>query len=114
MPRKLLVSVIALLGLSAGVILILGMSPTGSTLTNFLQIACCGLAATMCFAASRRGRGLSRPFWVLVGCSIATWGLANVGWMYYENWLHAPVPRFSVVRVLFDVQGVFYAIALFL
>jgi PAS domain S-box-containing protein len=114
MPRKLLVSVIALLGLSAGVILILGMSPTGSTLTNFLQIVCCGLAATMCFAASRRGRGLSRPFWVLVGCSIATWGLANVGWMYYENWLHAPVPRFSVVRVLFDVQGVFYAIALFL
>jgi PAS domain S-box-containing protein len=113
MPRRLLVSVLVLLGLSVGVILALGMSPVGSALTNLLQIVCCGLAAAMCFAASRRGRGLSRSFWVLVGCSIATWGVANLGWMYYENWLHAPVPRFSAVRILFDVQGVFYAIALF-
>jgi PAS domain S-box-containing protein len=108
------VSVIVLLGLSAGVILVMGMSPMGSLVTNCLQIVCCGLAAGMCFAAAKRGRGVSRPFWILVGCSIATWGVANLGWMYYENWLHASVPRFSVVRVLFDVQGVFYAIALFL
>jgi PAS domain S-box-containing protein len=114
MPRRLLVAVIVLLGLSVGVILTLGMSPMGSLLTNCLQIVCCGLAAAMCFAAARRGRGISRPFWILVGCSIATWGVANLGWMYYENWLHASVPRFSVVRILFDVQGVFYAIALFL
>jgi two-component system cell cycle sensor histidine kinase/response regulator CckA len=114
MPRKLLVSVIVLLVLSIGIILTLGMSPAGSMLTNLLQIVCCGFAAAMCFSASKRGRGLSRPFWILVGCSIATWGVANLGWMYYENWLHAPVPRFSAVRILFDVQGVFYAIALFL
>jgi PAS domain S-box-containing protein len=114
MPRKLLVSVIVLLGLSVGVILTLGMSPTGSMVTNLLQIVCCGFATAMCFTASKRGRGLSRPFWILVGCSIATWGVANLGWMYYENWLHAPVPRFSLIRILFDVQGVFYAMALFL
>jgi PAS domain S-box-containing protein len=114
MPRKLLVSLLVLFVLSVGIILTLGMSPLGSALTNFLQIVCCGLAAAMCFGASKRGRGLSRPFWILVGCSIATWGVANLGWMYYENLLHAPVPRFSAVRVLFDVQGVFYAIALFL
>src|SRR6266478_5314352 len=114
MPRKLLVSVIVLLGLSVGIILTLGMSPIGSLLTNSLQIVCCGVAAGVCFAASKRGRGVSRPFWALVGCSIAAWGVANLGWMYYENWLHAPVPRFSLVRILFDVQGVFYAMALFL
>jgi two-component system cell cycle sensor histidine kinase/response regulator CckA len=115
MPRKLLlVSVIGLLVLSVCVILTLGMSPAGSLLTNSLQIVCCGLAAATCFAASKRGRGLSRPFWILVACSIATWAVANLGWMYYENWLHVPVPRFSLVRILFDVQGVFYAIALFL
>ena len=114
MPRKLLVSVIVLLALSVGVILMLGMSPMGSALTNFLQIVCCGLAAAKCFGASKRGHGLSRPFWILVGCSITTWGVANLGWMYYENWLHASVPRFSSVRILFDVQGVFYAMALFL
>jgi PAS domain S-box-containing protein len=45
---------------------------------------------------------------------MAAWGVANVGWMYYENWLNITPPRFSVVRVLFDVQGVFYAVALFL
>src|SRR5260370_11579173 len=114
MPRKLLVSVLVLLGLSVGIILTMGMSPLGSLLTNSLQIVCCGFAAAMCFGASKRGRGMSRPFWALVGCSIAAWGVANLGWMYYENWLHASVPRFSLVRILFDVQGVFYAIALFL
>jgi PAS domain S-box-containing protein len=112
MPRKLLVSVLVLLVLSFGVILTLGISPTGSLLTNVLQVVCCGLAAALCFKASRRGRGLSRPFWILVGCSIAMWGVANLGWMYYENLLHAPVPRVSVVHILFDVQGIFYAIAL--
>jgi len=112
MPRKLLVSVLVLLVLSVGFILALGISPAGSLLTNLLQIVCCGLAAALCVKASQRGRGLSRPFWILVGCSIAMWGVANLGWMYYENWLHAPVPRVSVVHILFDVQGVFYAIAL--
>ena len=42
------------------------------------------------------------------------WGVANLGWMYYENWLHAQVPALSTVRMLFDSQGVFFAIALFL
>jgi len=112
MPRRLLVSVIALLVLSIGFILILGTSPAGSLLTNSLQIVCCALATGMCFTASKRGRGLTRPFWILVGCSIATWGVANLGWMYYENWLRAPVPRVSLVHILFDIQGVFYAIAL--
>src|SRR5260370_27564442 len=114
MPRKLLVSVLVLLGLSVGIILTMGMSPLGSLLTNSLKVVCWGFEAAMCFGGSKRGGGMSRPFWALVGCSIAVWGVANLGWMYYENWLHASVPRFSLVRILFDVQGVFYAIALFL
>ena len=114
MSRKLLILVLSVIGLHILVILALGTSPAGSFLTNSLQIFSSGLAAAMCFGARRRGRGLSRPFWLLVGCGIATWGVANLGWMYYVNWLHAPVPRFSLVRILFDVQGVFYAIALFL
>jgi PAS domain S-box-containing protein len=114
MPRKLLILALVVIGLHICVILGLGTSPAGSFLTNALQVSASGLAVAMCFGARRRGSGMSRPFWLLVGCSIATWGLANLGWMYYENWLHAPVPRFSLVRFLFDVQGVFYAIALFL
>jgi two-component system cell cycle sensor histidine kinase/response regulator CckA len=114
MPKKLAVLAFIIVGLSVGVILTLGTKPTGSFLTNSLQICSSWLAAALCFLARRRGRGLSRPFWLLVGCSMAAWGVANAGWMYYENWLHIKPPRFSFVRILFDVQGVFYAMALFL
>ena len=114
MPRKLTILAFAIVGMNICVILTLRDSPARSLLTNLLQIGSSGLAAALCFLARRRGRGLSRQFWLLVGMSMATWGVANVGWMYYENWLHIATPRFSIVRVLFDVQGVFYAIALFL
>jgi PAS domain S-box-containing protein len=114
MPRKLVVLAFIIVGLSIAVIPALGTSPAGSFLTNALQICSCGVAVALCLGARQRGRGLSRPFWLLVSLSMAAWGAANLGWMYYENWLHAPTPRFSIVRILFDVQGVFYAIALFL
>jgi PAS domain S-box-containing protein len=114
MPRKLVVLAFIIVGLSIAVIPALGTSPAGSFLTNALQICSCGVAVALCLGARQRGRGLSRPFWLLVACSMAAWAAANLGWMYYENWLHAPTPRFSIVRILFDVQGVFYAIALFL
>jgi PAS domain S-box-containing protein len=114
MPRKLAILAFIIVGLNVYVILTLGASPTGSFLTNLLQICSSWLAAALCFLARRRGRGVSRPFWLLVGCSMAAWGVANAGWMYYENWLHITAPRLSFARILFDVQGVFYAIALFL
>jgi hypothetical protein len=114
MPRKLAILAFVIVGLNVWVILALGTSSKGSFLTNLLQICSSWLAASLCFLARRRGRGVSRPFWLLVGCSMAAWGVANVGWMYYENFLHTTAPRFSFVRILFDVQGVFYAIALFL
>ena len=114
MPRKLAILAFVIVALNVCVILILGTSWSGSFLTNTLQICSSWLAAGLCFLARRRGRGVSRPFWLLVGCSMAAWGVANVGWMYYENYLHTTAPRFSLVRILFDVQGVFYAIALFL
>jgi len=101
-------------GLHVVGILTLGTSTSGGALGNSLQIFSSGLAAAACFGASRRGRGLSRPFWLLAGWGMATWGIADIGWMYYENWLHVVVPNFSIVRILFDVQGIFFAVALFL
>jgi PAS domain S-box-containing protein len=114
MPRKLLALACVIVGLHIGAILTLGTSSAGGVLANSLQIFSSGLAAAACFGASRRGRGLSRPFWTLTGCGMAMWGVANIGWMYYENWLRVAVPSFSIVRILFDVQGIFFAIALFL
>ena len=114
MSRKLMALACVVVGLHIVGILTLGTSTARGLLGNSLQIFSSGLAAAACLGASRRGRGLSRPFWLLAGCGMATWGIADIGWMYYENWLHLVVPNFSIVRILFDVQGIFFAIALFL
>jgi len=114
MYRKIAIIGAILVAAHAAEILLLGTSPTGSIVANTLQLIACGLAAAMACRASQRGRGLARPFWSLVALALATWGIANIGWMYYENLRHQTIPPLSVVRILFDTQGVFFAIALFL
>jgi PAS domain S-box-containing protein len=114
MSWKLPIVALFVVGLQVGEILILGTSPAGSLTANTLQLVACAIGAAMAFGASLRGRGLSRPFWRLIGLGLATWGVANLGWMYYENYLHTQPPAISIVRMLFDSQGVFFAIALFL
>lgn len=114
MSRKLPLLALFIIGLHACEVLTLGTSPAGSLIANSLQMIACGIGTAMTLAAARRGRGLSRPFWLLISAGLATWGVANLGWMYYENWLHVAAPNLSIVRFLFDAQGVFFAIALFL
>jgi two-component system cell cycle sensor histidine kinase/response regulator CckA len=114
--RFIVVAIVAVViaGLHVCGILTLGKSPMGSLVANSLQLAACAIGTGMALGASQRGHGLSRPFWRLAGLGLATWGVANLGWMYYENWLHTEVPPLSIVRFLFDSQGAFFAIALFL
>ena len=114
MSWKLPIVALIVVGLQVGEILTLGTSPAGSLTANSLQLVACAIGAAMAFGASLRGRGLSRPFWRLIGLGLATWGVANLGWMYYENYLHTQPPALSIVRMMFDSQGVFFAIALFL
>src|ERR1035438_2353526 len=114
MSWKLPLLALFIIGLHVGEVLIFGTSATGSLIANSLQLVACAIGTAMAFGASRRGRGVSRPFWRLIALAMATWGLANLGWMYYENWLYIVVPAISVVRIVFDSQGVFFAIALFL
>ena len=114
MSRKLLALVSFIVGLHIVEALTLGTSTLGSFLANGLQIFACGLAAVMAFGASRRGRGLSRTFWLIFGASIAMWGVANLGWMYYEVVLHSEPPTTSAVRFLFGLESVLIAITLFL
>ncbi|OLB37304.1 MAG: hypothetical protein AUH11_09020 [Acidobacteria bacterium 13_2_20CM_57_17] len=92
----------------------LGTTTTGSLLANLLEIFACGFSAAMAFGAFRRGRGLSRPFWLIFGTGIAMWGAANLGWMYYEVVLHTEPPPTSVVRFLFGLESVLLAMILFL
>lgn len=114
MSRKLAIAAIILVGLHAYEVLALGTTPKGELLSNSLQILAAAIAAAMCFVASRRGKGLSRSFWAFVGLAFVSWCFANLGWIYYESWLKIDVPTPSAVRFLFEVQGIFFAISLFL
>ena len=114
MPRKPLILAAVIVALHLLEAATLGTSTNGSLLANILQVFACGFAAVMVFGASRRGRGLSRPFWLLVGMGISMWGVANLGWMYYEVVLRSEPPQASVVRFLFGFEAVLIALALFL
>jgi PAS domain S-box-containing protein len=114
MPRKPLILAAVIVALHLSEAATLGTATAGTFLANLLQIFACGFAAVMAFGASRRGSGLSRPFWLIVGAGIAMWGLANLGWMYYEVVLHSEPPTTSAVRFLFGLESVLIAMALFL
>ena len=114
MFRKLSVLAFVILGLHVASVLKLGTSLAGSLVGNLLEITACGLAVAAGFAASRRGAGLTRRFWRLVACGLAVWGLANLGWMYYEVVLRAEPPTGSIVRFLFGTQSIFFALAVLL
>src|SRR5229473_2771387 len=114
MFRKLLALALVIVALHVAAVLTLGTSSAGSLIGNLLQITACGLAVASVFAASRRATGLSRRFWLLVGCGLAVWGLADVGWMYYEIVLRMEPPTGSAVRFLFGTQSIFFALAVFL
>lgn len=114
MPRKTLILALLIIALHVCDALTLGTSTLGSFLANCLEIIACGFAAVMAFGAYRRGRGLSRPFWVLVGAGLAMWGVANLGWMYYEVVLHSEPSTTSAVRFLFGTEIVLLAMVMFL
>src|SRR5215470_10210201 len=96
------------------VALTIGPLRIGSFCSNALQTLASGIAAWMSFRAAKRGRGLGSSFWQLVGFGWATWGIANGGWMFYEVVLGHEPPALSAIRFLFDIQGAFFAMALFL
>ena len=114
MARKLIVVVAVVLAAQIAQVLILGASPAGPLLANLLEISASIIAAAACFRAARRAQGMARPFWTFLGCAMAVWALANLGWMYYELVRHQQPPPGSPVRFLFNTQAIFFAIALFL
>ncbi len=114
MPRKLLILAAIIVGAHLGQALILGVSPAGTFFANLLEVSASALAAVACFGASRRAQGMARPFWALIACGMAIWGVANIGWAIHELTLHTQPAAGSPVRFLFTVQGIFFAMVLFL
>jgi PAS domain S-box-containing protein len=114
MTRKLLILTVAIVELHAIQEVFLGTSPLGSFLANTLQIFSACLAAFLCLRASRRGTGYTRPFWLLICCSFLVWAIADMGWVYYESFLHMEPPTDSVFPFLVESRSFFLAMALLL
>jgi len=95
-------------------VVLLGHSALDTLIVNLLQIFASFFAAAMCFRASKKVTGFSQSFWMLVGFGIGMWGLADLGWAYYEVFLHTEPPPGSMIRFLFDTQGMFFVMAIFL
>src|SRR5262249_17449900 len=95
-------------------IFFVGPTNAGSFLANNIQTLTSFFAAGMCFVAVRRAHRMCRLFWTLVGFGIASWGIANLGWTYYEVFLHTVPEPGSAERFLFEVPVMFFAMALFL
>jgi PAS domain S-box-containing protein len=114
MPRKLSIVALAIVGLHIVEALTLGDSLAGAVAGNLLQITASFLAVAMCLLASRRAGGFVRAFWIMVAAGIGIWGVANLGWMYYEAALHREPPELSFIRFLFDTQEAFFAVAILL
>jgi signal transduction histidine kinase/ActR/RegA family two-component response regulator len=102
-----------LVAIQIAAFLVLG-EPLRAWVSNIVQVACCLTAAAFCFSASRRGRGLDRTFWGLFAFSFLAYGVSNVVWTYYENWLKAPVPASPVSQFLYICYDAPIVMALFL
>jgi PAS domain S-box-containing protein len=114
LARKFLILSGVFVALHVAIRLMLGPSMLGSFLGNVLQVAGSGIATAMAIGAARRGKGLNRSLWLLIGFGWATWGIANVGGMFQELALGTEPPPLSFIRFLFDIRGAFFAMALFL
>ncbi len=85
-----------------------------SLVSNIIQILCCFTAAAFSLAAARRSRDLARTFWGLFGFAFTAYGISNIVWSYYENWLHAPVPASPISQFLYLCYDAPVVMALFL
>ncbi len=114
MPRKILILASLIVGLHIVEAVTLGRSTPGSLFGNFLQTSASVLAAATCLSAAQRGSRFAKSFWFVVGLGVSVWGVANLGWTYYEVILHQEPPEFSLIRFLFDTQSAFFAMAVLL
>ena len=114
LPRTLTLVALAVFATHTLTVVYFGGTATGSVTGNSLQIFASFLAAAMCFRSAHRSAGFAQVFWMLVGFGMGLWGVADIGWAYYEIALHREPPTGSMVRFLFDTHGMCFVMALFL
>ena len=94
--------------------LFIGSEPLRALVSNLAQIAACVTAAAFCVLAARRSRHLGRTFWGLFALAYTAYGISDVVWTYYENWLRMPVPASPVSQFLYLCYDAPIVMALFL
>jgi PAS domain S-box-containing protein len=114
LPRFLWLLALAIVVCHVLTVVFIGPTALGSLLGNTLQILSSFLAAAMCLRAARKLTGFSQSFWTLVAFGMGLWGVADLGWTYYEVFLHAEPPAGSMIRFLFHSYGMFFVMAIFL
>jgi len=114
LPRFLWLLALAIVVCHVLNVVFIGPTALGSLLGNTLQISSSFLAAAMCLRAARKLTGFSQSFWTLVAFGMGMWGVADLGWTYYEVILHVKPPPGSMIRFLFDSHGMFFVMAIFL
>jgi two-component system cell cycle sensor histidine kinase/response regulator CckA len=114
MRRALIVLICVVVVVHIGLATIFKTSTYTPVISNVIQILSSFLAAGACFSARRRGQGLARAFWLLVGLGFTTWGISNISWAYFTLALHTEPPTGSLMRFLFEVQAAFFAMSLLL
>ena len=112
--RNLQIFAIGVIGLHVVQEIFIGQGAVGSFVSNFLQISCALFAVLACARASRKARGFTRPFWLLVGLSLAIWIAADTGWIYYETFLRISPSRESIFHFFVDCRALLLAMALLL
>ncbi len=94
--------------------LLIGSGQLRALVSNLVQIAACSTAAVFCLVAARRSRDLGRTFWGLFAVAFTAYGVSNIVWTYYENWLRMPVPASPVSQFLYLCYDAPIVMALFL
>ena len=112
--RTLLIFATSIVGFHILQEVFFGQTAFGSFVSNLLQVLCAVVATIACARAVRRGRGFTRPFWILIGLSFVIWIAADLGWMYYESYLGISPPRDSIFHFFVDLRSLFLAMALLL
>lgn len=109
-----IVSVLFILAIQRVGFEILGTGPRGTFFLDALTILANSLAIGGCVAASLRGRGLSRIFWLLFASASILELVGNGGWAYYR-YSDVGVPDTALFPSLFfRLEAAPMAIALFL
>jgi len=108
MRNSRLRTTIAAFGIILGFGLWIMLKPGGETLaarfSNIASPTAGFCAAVACLYAGRRGTGLIRRGWTLIGAGMACTATGDSIWGWYEMVLHAEVPAVSIADIAYLLQ----------